>query len=273
MNPEDLAFFNKWFIDYSSSFYSPDKKEQGFIALKIKHTFEVCKNVSEITGGESFKGEKKLVAETAGLFHDLGRFQQYARYKTFRDSISVNHGRLGAEILSGEGILQRLNEDEQALIINTVKFHNAASLPVRQSAEQTALLKLIRDADKLDIWRVFLEFYESGDQEKVSEAGPGLPDTEEYSAEVISDIFEKRTVNLASLRTLNDFKLMQLSWVFDLNFKTSFGLLLRREYIGRIFSCLPQTEIIREIEKLLHAFAAKRLGNDALLKGFAGLER
>ena len=39
------------------------------------------------------------VAEAIALFHDVGRFPQYARYKTFRDSISTNHAALGASVL------------------------------------------------------------------------------------------------------------------------------------------------------------------------------
>ena len=47
---------------------------------------------------------------TAGLLHDVGRFPQYSMYGTFFDSASVDHGCLGAEIITEkfdwEGILK-----------------------------------------------------------------------------------------------------------------------------------------------------------------------
>ena len=104
----------------------------------------------------------------------FGRFPQYSRYKTFRDSISVNHGKLGAEVLIQEKVLSALPQNEQSIIINAVKFHNAISVPSLEDMEEMLVLKMVRDADKLDVWRVFLDFCETGpDDEKASETGLG----------------------------------------------------------------------------------------------------
>jgi hypothetical protein len=198
-----------------------------------------------------------LLAETVALFHDIGRFPQYAKYKTFQDNISVNHGTLGANTLMKEKVLQSLPVNEQELVMQSVKFHNAFSVPRKEKEETVFFIKLIRDADKLDIWRVFLEYYESADELKASAVSLGLPDSGEYSKNVLSCILEKRVVSLVTVKTLDDFKLLQLSWIFDLNFEPSFRLLSERKYSERIISHLPRDKEIGKAGKILKEFIEK----------------
>jgi putative nucleotidyltransferase with HDIG domain len=255
----DLIFFKDWFSDYCKSFYSPDAEDQKNIVLKEKHAHNVCKNIIEIAKAQSLAENEMMIAETIALFHDIGRFQQYAKYRTFKDSISVNHGLLGANILLKEKILQNLPDDEQELIIQTVKFHNAFTLPDIRDGKVVFSLKLIRDADKLDIWRIFIEYYEDSEEEKASAVGLDLPDTSEYSEEVLSYIHNKKVAPLSNLTTLNDLKIMQMTWVYDLYLKASFKLLSERDYINRIISTLPQTEKINAAAAFLLVFMNEKL--------------
>lgn len=259
MNYNDLNILKNWFSDYCKSFYSANAEDQKNISLKVQHTFNVCENIIQIAKEQLLSQNEIMLSETVALFHDVGRFPQYAQYKTFRDSISVNHGKLGAEILEKEKVLQNLPENEQELIVYAVKFHNAFAMPDLQKPETIFFIKLIRDADKLDIWRVFSEYFESNEDERASAVNLGLPDMPEYSEEVLSCLYKKQIASLANLKTLNDFKLMQLSWIYDLNFKTSFRLLLEREYINRIAATLPPTDKISRASLFLQDFAYHRL--------------
>ena len=128
----DLEFFRQWFSGFCKSFYTADIGDQKNILLKEQHTFKVCENMIAIVKGLSLNDNYLMPAETVALFHDVGRFPQYARYKTFRDGISVNHGLLGAETLIGHKVLQNLPPEEQELIIESVKFHNAFSVPKKR---------------------------------------------------------------------------------------------------------------------------------------------
>ncbi len=259
MEKTDLEFFKNWFTDYCRSFYSDNAQDQKNITLKEEHTFQVCENIVQIAKDLSLDDNRILIAETIALFHDIGRFPQYAKYKTFRDSISVNHGFLGADTLIENKVLKNLPIKEQDLIIQSVKFHNAFSVPKKEEEETIFFIKLIRDADKLDIWRVFLEYYEAPVCERASAVSLSLPDSTDYTPEVIKIIYKRRIVSLGSIKTLNDFKLLQLSWIFDLNFKPSLHLLLKRNYINRIISHLPQTEEINNISSFLNDFVKKKL--------------
>lgn len=259
MTQDDLNFFKKWFSDYCKSFYSYNIEDQKNISLKEEHTFHVCKNIVTIAERLSLNNNQILLAETVALFHDIGRFPQYAKYKTFKDSISVNHGLLGSQTIIEEMVLQRVPDNEQKIIIQSVKFHNAFSVPKKEKEDIVFFIKLIRDADKLDIWRVFLEYYESPHENKASAVILGLPDIPEYSGSVISGIYKKKMISLSTVKTLNDFKLLQLSWIFDLNFIPSFQLLSERDYIDRIIANLPQTEEIRNASIVLKEFVQQRL--------------
>jgi putative nucleotidyltransferase with HDIG domain len=262
MKPEDLSYYRAWFSDYTRSFYSGKREEQKNIYLKVRHTTEVCALTVQIAGGLSLDANKSLIAEAAALFHDLGRFPQYAGYKTFRDSISVNHGKLGAEVLLQEKVLRDLSENEQLIIISAVKFHNAMTVPSLKDMDEMLVLKMIRDADKLDIWRIFIAFCDTGPKdETASEIGLGLPDMPGYSDEVLASIFNRHTASLKSLRSLNDLKIMLMSWIYDLNFGPSVRIMAGRDYLNKLASLLPDTGDIRKAKALLAEYLERRLEN------------
>jgi len=256
----DLDAFKDWFADYSRAFITDNSRDSRNIDLKVRHTAFVCENALLIGREEQWDERHALVAETAALFHDVGRFLQYSRYKTFRDNLSVNHGRLGAEILRENGVLKQIPSYEQELIINTVQFHNAFEIPPFEDRMKILLLQLIRDADKLDIWRVFAEYYLCPEDEQASAVGLGLPDLPEYSGAVLSCLHEKKLATLSGLKTQNDFKLMQLSWVYDLHFRHSFRLLTERSLIEKIASTLPQTEEIATALATIQTFVSEKSG-------------
>jgi hypothetical protein len=259
MLPEDLAFLKEWFAGYTQGFYTDDVRDNQNLDLKVAHTSLVCENAVLIGRQERLDQNDLLIAETAALFHDVGRFPQYAKYRTFRDSISTNHGRLGAEVLIEKKVLSKLPSDEQELIINTVRFHNAFETPRLRDSRQIFYLRLIRDADKLDIWRIFSELYHAPADEQASAAGLGLPELPEYSEAVMTCLQERKPASHTDLRTQNDFRLLQLSWVYDLNFRHSFRLMTERQLLEKIASVLPQTKEINGALETIKKYVRERL--------------
>jgi hypothetical protein len=260
MQNSDLGTFKDWFAGYSQSFYTANAEDNKNINLKVRHTSLVCENIVGIAKEEHLSDNDLMLAETAALFHDLGRFLQYSLYKTFRDSISVNHGKLGTDVLDKENMLRHLPLHERQLIMNTVRFHNSFEVPSFEDQRNVVFLQLIRDADKLDIWRIFAEYYENPEGEQASAVGLGLPDLPDCSKTVLSCLYEKKLATLSALKTLNDFKLMQLSWVYDLNFMHSFRLMAERDYIRKIADALPQTEEISEAVSIIKKFVHEKAG-------------
>lgn len=261
MTKEELHFYKDWFNNYCRSFYTTSADEQKSITLKEIHTEKVCENIIKISESLSMTKDKIALAECIALFHDVGRFPQLQKYRTFRDSISVNHGVFGSDVLSESHILQRLPEREQKIILQSVKYHNTFKISDVKGDEQSHFLRLIRDADKLDIWRIFIEHYENI-EDMGSAAGLGLPNTSAYSSSLLKSIYRNEMISLSSVSNLNDYKLLQLSWIFDLNFKLSFELFSERDYLKRILSKLPQTVEIIKATHFINEYIKHRIRND-----------
>jgi len=256
---KDLKFFQSWFSRYCRSFYTGNEEDRKNLFLKEEHTRHVCKNMRRITKDISMESSKGLLAETIALFHDIGRFPQYSEYKTFRDGSSVNHATLGTEVLCREGVLKTLPKNEQQIILQAIKFHNAYAIPDIRDNDMALFMRLIRDADKLDIWRVFVEYLAVPAKDRPSAVGLGLPHIPEYSEDVLSRLLSSRMASLSMLKTLNDFILMQLSWVYDLNFRTSFILLKERDYLKKLISTLPSTEAIGKLSLFLEEYIMEHI--------------
>lgn len=255
----DLSALDNWFSQYCHSFSSPDSEYQRNISLKEHHTHNVRQNILTICREEALSPEQQDIAEIIALFHDIGRFPQYHQYKTFKDSDSVNHAALGVQILTEKHVLAAFSKPVQDVIIKSIRFHNVFILPGFLSPEESLFLKLIRDADKLDIWRVFIEFYTLPEGERASAVGLGFPDVPGFSDEVISTLNNRQIVNLTMLRTMNDFKLLQLSWVFDLNFAASFRMLKCRDYISTLAATLPENAVITEAISRIYTYVDEKL--------------
>jgi len=254
----DILNLRQWVFNYIKKFYSPDPGHQKNISLKELHTDNVASNMVRIARSVLQNNNKIFMAEAIGLLHDIGRFPQYEQHRSFRDSTSINHGKLGAEVIIKENALRNIPQDEQETIIDAVKFHNAFAIPHVLDPEKIFFLKMIRDADKLDIWRVFTEQFAMDSSERASAADLGLPDLPVYSDALLSCLREKKQATLAGLKTLNDFKIMQLTWVYDLNFPVSLRILSDSGHIDRIIAMLPQDDKISEAVAVLRSYIKDR---------------
>lgn len=262
MNSHDLHIIKSWFETYCASFSTPVPEDQRNITVKQLHSHEVCLNAVRIAHDLRMDEHDALLAETLGLLHDVGRFTQYERYKTFDDAVSVNHAALGAKVLIDAQVLHDLPEQERDLIVHCVTLHNIFTLPPGLDDRTRLFAKLVRDADKLDIWRVFLEYYAQSESDKASAVALGLPDEKGYSSQVLAHLKKGSMISKSELTTLNDFKLLQLSWVFDLNFPGSFRIVQERGTIDKLASVLPRAQEISEAIGIVRAHMRMKLADE-----------
>jgi hypothetical protein len=256
MQKNDLVFFKKWFLEYVGQFSSSDYFTQDNIERKIEHTGRVCENILLLAKSEKIGEEGSRLADTIALFHDLGRFEQFVRYKTFVDSESVDHALLGVKILKRMGILSHLLPKEKYLILKAVEYHNRLEIPecLKSSRDLLFYSKLIRDADKLDILRILSESYKEGETGRNPAYELYLPDTEGYSETIIQDILNKRMAKIRDVRNVNDLKLLRLSLIYDLNFPTSFAILKEHKYLSTVISSLAESEEVNIIRKFIEDY-------------------
>ena len=159
MEHSDLARLQSWFASYVSGFFTGSDELDRVFKLKQMHTERVCFTIRRLGKALQLSSRDLLLAEVAALLHDVGRFSQFARYRTFRDKDSTNHGRLGLHVVNRHGLLSAFTPAERRHIARALAFHNAAQLPPLADATSLFFLKLLRDADKLDIWRVVIGHY------------------------------------------------------------------------------------------------------------------
>jgi hypothetical protein len=242
VTPADLTHLKTWFNTFVQGFYRHDAEYDRAVRLKHDHTRRVCHNIRMLGMHLGLREMELRLAETAALMHDVGRFPQYARYGTFLDSVSANHAHLSLRTMAAQRVLAPLPRTEKRLIIRAVVFHNTARLPAGASGFGLVLMRLLRDADKLDIWKVVTDYYACRREAPNPVIELGLPDPPTISPAAVASLAAGQMINLATLRSLNDFKLLQISWVFDLNFRPSFQALHEREYIQKIAATLPPAE-------------------------------
>ena len=257
MNSDLVSSLKDWFAGYVSHFYTDDPEYNRPIHLKEEHTKRVCGNIIMIGKEIGLSSGDMITAEIIALFHDVGRFRQYEIYHTFVDALSENHARLGLRQIGIHKVFSGLPKNRKIWISKAIAYHNAAFLPEGEDEKNLLFMKLIRDADKLDIWKVFLDYYM---EKRPSDAIVlGLPDKSSFSKKVLESIRMRKFAKMKDLRTLNDFKLLQVSWVFDINFIPSFRAIKNNNYIGMLEETLPKVEEITGAVKIARDYVNSNL--------------
>jgi len=256
------AGLKRWFKQYADAFHNGDPEHDRNIDLKIEHTRRVCAEILEIGRSLQLDTNDLRLAEVIALFHDVGRFAQYDRYGTFLDLKSEDHAVLGVKVLDSSDVLKGMHEDTQRLIKRVVGYHNRRTLPENETEECLFFAKLLRDADKLDILRVVTDYYSKKGDARNESIELDLPDIPDVSDEVCADVKAGRNVKTESLRTLNDFKLLQMAWIYDVNFPRTFQLIRDRNYLEAIRNTLPRTQMIADIHAHLWAYLKAHCNTD-----------
>ncbi|OGV57063.1 MAG: hypothetical protein A2X49_06990 [Lentisphaerae bacterium GWF2_52_8] len=259
MNEQGLLILKEWFNLYTQAFRKSPLQERHPIEIKWKHSFEVCGLCADFARGIGLPPEKVNLAEAAGLCHDVGRFEQYTRYGTFMDQKSENHAILAVKILRDTHALSHIPQDEAESLLLAVENHNKAILP-RLPGDASVVCRILRDADKLDIWRILEEYYrdrENGIENPSVELE--LPEIPGLSAEICAALLEGRCAEYRHMRSSNDFKLLQIAWIYDLNFIPSFLLLREKRYLDTLRLRLPSTPVVDRIHREASNYLEERL--------------
>jgi len=88
----------------------------------------------------------------------VGRFTQFVRYGSYRDSDTIDHGAEGRRVLEEQNRSLLSDPVDLERILCAVEYHNRkrTDLPKGLIHAKTRFLNLIRDADKLDIMELVL---------------------------------------------------------------------------------------------------------------------
>lgn len=256
----DFSVYINSFKEYASSFYCEDTFINENIDLKINHTLRVCDLMDRLTTSIKLDNKKKFLAFLVALYHDLGRFKQMATYRTFSDKISENHAHLSVKELEVTKFIYDLDKEEQNLIIKSILNHNKFEIEADDSDKDIILFsKLIRDADKLDIFRVITDYYTER-YEKPNEAIElHFKEEGEISPHIVEDIFNKRLSNNLYIKNAYDMRVLRIGWVFDLNFSESFLIYKEKGYLDKSMEALPKNDLIKKIYDFVNDYIEEKI--------------
>lgn len=237
----DISAHLAWFTDYAAAKRALEQGDASPMDLKLRHSLEVLANARYTVEGEGFAPHTARACLLAALYHDVGRFEQYLRYHTFRDRESCNHGQMGVRVLKAERRLVDEPPEMRKLVMAAVGMHNRFALPAKTRENIALVTNVVRDADKLDILRVMNEHL-SGPAPYNPTVVLQQPDDPAIASEaILRAVREKRVAAYADLRCVNDFRLLLGTWFFDLHFASSHRKFLQDGHARNMLRHMPDT--------------------------------
>jgi len=259
-----------WFDVYAQSFMqgcsgcapltdTPCAQLINAVKLKYDHTIRVCEEMALLCDSVNLCERLRSGAVTAALFHDVGRFEQFRLYGTFSDKRSFDHAAMAIEIIDRHNLFSSFVDRDAVAVKEAIRYHNAISIPAELSEDGALLCRLVRDADKLDIYRIALEYYAQPKESRQKTFGAGLDEGHSVTPGVCERVLERKIVPYEMVKTMYDFKMIQAGWVFDLNFTHSLRCVRERGYISAIRKMLDPTPEVTAILDSIERYIEERL--------------
>ncbi len=207
------------------------------IEYKYHHSYRVMDNMVVIAKSLSLPPKDLEVAKCIGLFHDIGRFEQFKQYKSFKD-IEMDHGDFGEKVLRESDALKHFDipKEDYEVIYTAIRNHNKYEIEDNLSKRALMFTKMIRDADKLDI------LYALGNPEIkwiIAE------DNNEISPRVSEAFFSNRQIKSSYNNNKNEDLVDIFSFAYDINFKVSFDIIKNEHYYQKIYQRLINKELFK----------------------------
>ena len=218
--------FNRYVADYNP--------EDPKIRLKIGHSYRVaalCETIARSAGADDTE-----LAWLVGMLHDIGRFEQVRRYNTFSDAQSVDHAAFGADLLFGEGLLEQvapeLEPERRRILELAIRNHSAYRIQDGLSETERLYCHILRDADKIDIFRVNCET----PLEDIYNVATRELKTAPVSEKVKQCFLNRTAVPRKDKKTAIDYVVGHLCLVFELVYPVSREIAKEQGYVARLLS-------------------------------------
>ena len=218
----DLENAKKEFEKYISN-YDLNNPE---IKRKVGHSFRVSKISEKIAKSLNLSDEEIKIATLIGLLHDIGRFEQQTKYKTNEDIYSIDHAKLGVEILEENNyIIKYIKNHKYEDIIKTAIYnHNKYEIESGLDVKTMMFCKITRDSDKLDIFYEAIEMYWKY-KVKIKNG---------ISSKVLIDFISERPILNQDKITQLDKSIAIISYIYDTYYHESFKIIKENDYINKI---------------------------------------
>ena len=246
----DTIKVSKKFSEYVLN-YEPTNPR---IKLKIDHIKRVASNSKIISENLNLSDEEKNLAIAIGFFHDIGRFEQVRIANTFSDRESkINHGEMSIKVLFENDFIREFIEDKKydEIIKKSILNHNKPCIDDNLTNEEILFCKIIRDADKLDIFNTISQ--EEYSMESIFWYNNF--DDYEISEKIIEEFNKKVAIDYSFIHTNSDIIAIFYAYIYDLYFPISKEIICKNNYLEkftqRVINTFPSQKIHDQTKDLL----------------------
>lgn len=214
------------FIKYTEKYNLEDED----IKRKQQHSLRVMEISEYIAKDIKLDKEKIQLAKLIGLLHDIGRFQQYQSIGLGDNIKKFDHGDYGTKILFQDGLIRKFLETDEfdEIIKKAIRNHNKFQIEQGLTSEESLFVKLIRDADKIDILYLATNVYYKKIENQVEES---------VLSDNIYNQFNKRTTIKREQHEkieFVDYIISTIAFIYDINYKISYKIIKEKDYIDKI---------------------------------------
>ena len=228
------------------------------------HTRRVAENCIFIASHMGLNDYDCSLAWIIGELHDFARFGQAVVTETFVDSERFHHARLGARLLFTHRLIEdiipnydEVSEEDKMVMEKAVYYHGDYALPEGLTEREELFCKIVRDADKIDI---FHTVYEDG-YEAIYGFGEEDLKNSDISKPVEEAFYQRVTVLNANRITPADKRLAHIALCFGLEYESSKQRAIEEGYLLKML----------DIEFLNPEVQKRYLRMKASVKKFLGL--
>ena len=223
----DILKAKQIFKEYVKNYNPEDEK----IKIKIAHIERVSQISKKLAENLKLSQEDIELAELIGLLHDIGRFEQVKRYNTFVDKDSINHGEYGVKILFEDGLIREFikNDKYDRIIKLAILNHNKADIEKGLTKRENLHARIIRDADKTDIFSVLT----TGDKEAIWEKADLSNDI--ITDEIYREFIQDKGIDYKDRKTSADILVSHFAYVYDFNFTESLKIIKENGYLEKLY--------------------------------------
>lgn len=247
------------FDSFVKSFTGLTEEQKDNFSIKKEHSLRVAANSKKLAEILDLNEDDTEIAVKAAIFHDIGRFNQLVNFNTFDDSVSEDHAELAVQILKEQGFLNEMNSELQEVVFSAIRLHNKFELPKKLDGRELLHARILRDADKLDILKVLTDYYTDKNQKVNHTLTWDLPKANQVSPGAAKEVLGGKLVSKGEVKSEMDVKIMQLSWIYDINFKSSIEIIFQNRFLEKIYSSLPKNDTVIEIYRKIKVYAENKL--------------
>ena len=222
--------------------------ENSKIKRKLGHSIRVMDIAGKIAESLELSGEEIEIAKLIGLLHDIGRFEQERIYRTFIDHKSIDHGDLGVEILQKDNYIRKYidNNKYDDIILKAIKNHNKFKIEDGLPDKELVFSKIVRDADKLDIFYEGVEMFWT-EKEEIEEVN-----NSKITNSVFNEFENHTLIDRKDILTKADGVISFIGFIFDISFKYDFEIIKKENYINKILDkfCFKDEETVKQINQV-----------------------